>query len=130
MLAAAKDIAFDILDFTSDYYDTYDVIIETTGRLLMLEQAVKLLKPRGSFLLLSTYDEMKLDYRLIQDKEPIFITSVRTSDDDLFEAKYLLSESAIEAEKFLTHRFRISEYEQAYDTALNRADAVKTVLVW
>ncbi len=130
MLAAAKDIAFDILDFTSDYYDTYDVIVETTGRLLILEPAVKLLKPRGAFLLLSNYDEMKLDYRLIQDKEPIFITSVHTSDDDLFEAKYLLSESAIEAEKFLTHRFPVSEYEQAYDVALNRADAIKTVLIW
>lgn len=130
LLAAAKDIAFDILDFPSDYLERYDVIIETTGRLLILEQAMKLLKPRGTFLLVGNYDEMKLDYRLIQDKEPIFVTSIRTSDDDFFEAKYLLSEDALPVEKFLTHRFPVSEYEQAYDVALNRADAIKTVLVW
>lgn len=130
MLAAAKDIAFDIRDFTSDYDERYDVIVETTGRLLMLEQAIKLLKPRGTFLLVGNYDEMKLDYRLIQDKEPVFVTSIRPSDDDYFEAKYLLSEDALPAEKFLTHRFPVADYERAYDVALNRADAIKTVLAW
>lgn len=130
LLAAAKDIAFDIEDFPADYHDRYDVIIETTGRLLMLEQAARLLKPQGKFLLVGNYEVMKLDYRLIQDKEPVIISSIHTSDDDLFEAKYLLSEDAIEAEKFLTHRFPISEYEHAFDVALNRADAIKTILTW
>ncbi|MCS7014062.1 MAG: alcohol dehydrogenase catalytic domain-containing protein [Chloroherpetonaceae bacterium] len=130
MLAAAKDIAFDIEDFTSDYFDRYDVIVETTGRLLMLEQATKLLKPHGKFLLVGNYEVMKLDYRLIQDKEPILISSIQTTDDDLFEAKYLLSEDALDVEKFLTHRFPVADYERAFDVALNRADAIKTILTW
>ncbi|KER10644.1 MAG: alcohol dehydrogenase [[Candidatus Thermochlorobacteriaceae] bacterium GBChlB] len=129
-LAAARDIAFDIGDFTAEYHDRYDLIIECTGRILMLEQALPLLKPQGTYLLMGNYDTMKIDYRLIQHKEPRLLTCSLTEDDDFFEAKYILGETDFAAEKFITHRLPAEDYEQAFDIALNRSEAIKTVLTW
>ncbi|MBC8043597.1 MAG: zinc-binding alcohol dehydrogenase [Rhizobacter sp.] len=129
-LAAARDIAFDIEDFTSDYFDRYDLIIEATGRIGILEQATKFLKPQGRFLLLGNYEEMLYDYRLVQDKEPVMISSAHSTAADLQEAAYLISIEELPLKKFITHHFPIGDFKRAYDTALNAADAVKTVLMW
>jgi 3-hydroxyethyl bacteriochlorophyllide a dehydrogenase len=129
-LSAARDIAFDLEDFTSDYYDRYDVIVEATGRIQLLEKAVRLLKPQGKFLLLGNYETLKFDYRFVQDKEPVLIMSNQVTDEDLYEAKYLLSEGEIEVDKFLTHTFEPPDFERAYEAALNTAEAIKTVIQW
>ena len=129
-LATARDIALNIEDFTSDYNHRYDVIIESTGRLLLLEPALRLLKPQGKFLLCGTYEVMKTDYRLLQDKEPQLIFSSITTYEHRERAKTLLETNAIDVARFLTHRFPIAQYEVAYDVALNRPDCIKTSLLW
>ncbi len=129
-LAKARDIALDLSDFTADYNNRYDVIIECTGRLLLLESALRLLKPQGKFLLAGNYEVMKTDYRLLQDKEPQLIFSAVTRYDEKLTAKTLLETHAIDVARFLTHRFPIAQYEVGYDVALNRPDCIKTSLLW
>ncbi len=129
-LAFACDIAFNLDDFTSDYNNRYDVIIESTGRLLLLEAALRLLKPQGKFLLCGTYDVMKTDYRLLQDKEPQLIFSSVTTFAHRERAKTLIETHAIDVARFLTHRFPISQYAVAYDVALNRPECIKISLLW
>ncbi|MCS6988195.1 MAG: alcohol dehydrogenase catalytic domain-containing protein [Chloroherpetonaceae bacterium] len=129
-LAAARDIAFSLADFTPDYNDRYDVIVECTGRLLLLEPALRLLKPQGKFLLCGNYDVMKTDYRLLQDKEPQLVFSAVSTYQHKETAKTLIETNAIDVARFLTHRFPISQYEAAYDVALNRPECVKASLLW
>ncbi len=129
-LATVRDIALDLSDFTADYHHRYDVIIESTGRLLLLEPALRLLKPQGKFLLTGTYDIMKIDYRLLQDKEPQLIFSAVSQYDDKLTAKTLLETHAVNITRFLTHRFPIGQYEVGYDVALNRPECIKTSLLW
>ncbi len=129
-LACARDIALALSDFTADYHDRYDVIIESTGRLLLLEPALRLLKPQGKFLLTGTYDIMKLDYRLLQDKEPQLIFSAVSQYNDKLTAKTLIETHAVNVARFLTHRFPITQYEVGYDVALNSPDCIKTSLLW
>lgn len=129
-LATARDIALDLADFTPNYNHRYDVIIECSGRLLLLEQALRLLKPQGKFLLCGNYDVMKLDYRLLQDKEPQLIFSAVSTLEHKALAKTLLDANALNVDRFLTHRFPIAQYEVAYDVALNRPECVKTSLLW
>ncbi len=129
-LALARTIALNIDDFTSDYNNRYDVIIESTGRLLLLESALRLLKPQGKFLLCGNYEVMKTDYRLLQDKEPQLIFSSVTTFEHRETAKMLIETNTIQVARFLTHRFPIAQYEVAYDVALNRPDCIKTSLLW
>jgi 2-desacetyl-2-hydroxyethyl bacteriochlorophyllide A dehydrogenase len=129
-ISSAQNIALHIEDFTKDFHDRYDVIIEATGRLLLIEQAVSLLKPQGKFLLLGNYEVTKYDYRLIQDKEPALISSAIVSDEDMIQAKRILSDENFPADKFITHVFPSHDYNRGLETALNASDAIKTVLTW
>lgn len=134
-LAAAQTIALNIEDFTAEYADRYDLIIEATGRFSLLQPAMRLLTERGTFLLTGSYESLKeVDYRFLQDKEPLLLLSSVVIPDAMMEAKYLLGEpveeSGFDADKFITHHFPISNYERAYEIALNSSDAVKTVLLW
>ncbi|MEI6652924.1 MAG: alcohol dehydrogenase catalytic domain-containing protein, partial [Chlorobiaceae bacterium] len=62
-LSHAEHIALDIDDFTEEFNNTYDLVIETTGRILMIEKATRLMKPQAVVLLMGNYEVMAYDYR-------------------------------------------------------------------
>lgn len=129
-ISSAQNIALHIEDFTEDFHDRYDVIIEATGRLLLIEQSIPLLKPQGKVLLLGNYEVTKYDYRLIQDKEPVLVSSSITKDEDMIQAKRILSDENFPADKFITHVFPSHDYNRGLEVALNAPDAIKTVFTW
>ena len=129
-LSHAENIAIDIADFTGDFNDSYDLVIETTGRILMVEKAIRLMKPQARVLLMGSYEVLGYDYRLIQHKEPVLVCSSVTTLRHLEEASRLLDEGAIETEKFFTNVFPVSQYELAYRIALDSKEAIKTVISW
>jgi 2-desacetyl-2-hydroxyethyl bacteriochlorophyllide A dehydrogenase len=129
-LSHAENIAIDIVDFTADFNDRYDLVIETTGRILMVEKAVRLMKQRASVLLMGNYDILGYDYRLIQHKEPLIICSSITSHAHLQAANELLEANVLDSEKFFTNVFPVSQYDLAYRIALDSKEAIKTVISW
>lgn len=129
-LSCAKNIAMQINDFTSDFDDTYDLVLETTGRILLVEKAVRLLKPRGTVLLMGNYEVLAYDYRLIQHKEPVLVCSNITNYEDLLSSQKLLESETIESEKFFTNVFALNQFELAYRVALDSKEAIKTVISW
>ncbi|HHE31278.1 MAG TPA: zinc-binding alcohol dehydrogenase [Chlorobaculum parvum] len=129
-LSHAENIAIDIEDFTSNFNDSYDLVIETTGRILMIEKSMRLMKPRASTLLMGSYEVLGYDYRLIQHKEPVIICSSVTERRHLDEAQALLDREVLDSEKFFTNVFPVEQYELAYRIALDSKEAIKTVLSW
>ena len=129
-LSHAENIGIEIVDFTDDFNDRYDLVIETTGRILMVEKVMRLLKPKGKVLLMGSYEVLGYDYRLIQHKEPVIVCSSVTDRRHLVEAKELLESEALETEKFFTNVFPVSQYELAYRIALDSKEAIKTVISW
>jgi len=129
-LSHAENIGIDIEDFTGDFNDRYDLVIETTGRILMVEKAIRLLKPKAKVLLMGSYEVLGYDYRLIQHKEPVIVCSSVTDRAHLVEAKELLEREVLETEKFFTNVFPVSQYELAYRIALDSKEAIKTVISW
>ncbi len=129
-LSHAEHIAIDIGDFTEEFNDSYDLIIETTGRILLLEKAIRLLKPQGVFLLMGNYEVLAYDYRLLQHKEPVIIASSITTLAHLQEACTVLESGRLESEKFFTNVFPVAQYELAYRMALDSKESIKTVLSW
>ncbi|MGB0130206.1 zinc-dependent alcohol dehydrogenase [Chlorobium sp.] len=129
-LSRAEHIALDIGDFTSEFNDRYDLVIETTGRILMIEKAIRLMKPQARVLLMGNYEVMAYDYRLIQHKEPAIVSSSITDFSHIRSASALLESDAIDTEKFFTNVFPVSQCELAYRIALDSKEAIKTVLSW
>ena len=129
-LSHAENIGIEIVDFTDDFNDRYDLVIETTGRILMVEKVMRLLKPKGKVLLMGSYEVLGYDYRLIQHKEPVIVCSSVTDRRHLIEAKELLEREVLETEKFFTNVFPVSQYELAYRIALDSKEAIKTVISW
>ena len=129
-LSHSQHIAIDIGDFTEEFNESYDLVIETTGRILLLEKAVRLLKPQGVFLLMGNYEVLAYDYRLIQHKEPVIISSSITDPSHLQKAFAVLESGRLESEKFFTNVYPVSQYELAYRMALDSKEAIKTVLSW
>ncbi len=129
-LSSARNIAMQIDDFTGEFNDSYDIIIETTGRILLIEKAIRLLKPRGQVLLMGNYEVLAYDYRLIQHKEPVIICSNITSVENLQASRTLLEQESFESEKFFTNVFPVNQFELAYRIALDSKEAIKTVISW
>lgn len=129
-LSCAKNIAMQINDFTSDFDNTYDLVIEATGRILLIEKAIRLLKPKGAILLMGNYEVLAYDYRLIQHKEPVLICSNITSYEHLLSSRQLLESETIDSEKFFTNVFALNQFELAYRVALDSKEAIKTVISW
>ena len=129
-LSHAEHIALDIDDFTGEFNNTYDLVIETTGRILMIEKATRLMKPQAVVLLMGNYEVMAYDYRLIQHKEPVIISSSITTLSHLKEAISLLESNRLETEKFFTGVYPVAQFELAYRRALDGKESIKTVLSW
>ncbi len=129
-LSHAEHIALDIDDFTPEFNNSYDLIIETTGRILLVEKAVRLMKQHAVVLLMGNYEVMAYDYRLIQDKEPVIISSSMTTISHLKRASSLLEEERVDSEKFFTSVFPVSQFELAWRRALDGKESIKTVLSW
>ncbi|NTU58242.1 MAG: zinc-binding alcohol dehydrogenase [Chlorobiaceae bacterium] len=129
-LSHAENIAIDMADFTPDFNDRYDLVIEATGRILMVEKAIRLMKPQAKVLLMGSYDILGYDYRLIQHKEPVIICSSITTMQNLEAAKELLDREVLNTEKFFTNVYPVNQYELAYRIALDSKEAVKTVISW
>lgn len=129
-ISHAGNIAMDIADFTPEFNDSYDLVIEATGRILMVEKSIRLMKPGAKVLLMGSYEVLGYDYRLIQHKEPVIICSSVTHKRHLLEAMALLEREELDTGKFFTNVFPVNQYELAYRVALDSKEAIKTVISW
>jgi len=129
-LSHAEHIAIDLNDFTSDFNDSFDLIFETTGRILLIEKAVRLMKEQATIVLMGNYEIMAFDYRLIQHKEPAIISSCITTNAHIQQAYAALNGEMLDSEKFFTNVFPVSQFELAYRMALDSKESIKTVLSW
>lgn len=64
-LSCAQSIGMEVADFPAEFDDSYDLVIEATGRILLIEKSIRLLKPQGRILLMGNYEVLGYDYRLM-----------------------------------------------------------------
>ncbi len=129
-LANVRNIGMELNDFNDSFNDRYDLIIETTGRILLIEKAIRLLRHGRQVLLMGNYEVLGYDYRLLQHKEPVLICSNITGYHHMQKARELLEDPVIDSEKFFTNVFPVNRFELAYRIALDSKEAIKTVISW
>ncbi|MCX6000285.1 MAG: zinc-binding dehydrogenase [Chloroflexi bacterium] len=112
----------------------YDLVVECAGTEKAVSQAIKLCRPKGKILMLSTHwSGLTLSQMAAQRKEIIIVlSSMYTSSSpgrDFDVAAMLLAGNPEIAKALITHRYPLAEVKQAFAVARDRkAGAIKVVL--
>jgi bacteriochlorophyllide a dehydrogenase len=107
-----------------------DAIIEATGSMAALAQALPLLAEGGTILLLGYYDELRVPYMPLFLKQARLLTAREWAPGDLARCRDLLETGALDVSGLLTHRMPIAAYQEAYRVALEEPECLKLVLEW
>jgi 3-hydroxyethyl bacteriochlorophyllide a dehydrogenase len=107
-----------------------DAVIEATGHSEELARAARVLRPGGTIVLLSYYDEMRTPYVDLFVKEVSLLVAREWAHDDLLAARDALASGAIDVGRMADHVVPIAEYERAYKTAFEDPSVPKVILKW
>jgi Threonine dehydrogenase and related Zn-dependent dehydrogenases len=107
-----------------------DTIIEATGSMAALSDALSLLANDGMIVLLGYYDELHLPYMPLFLKQARLLTAKEWGEGDLQRTRAMLAAGVLDATGLITHRLPIDRFEEAYATALNDPECLKLVIEW
>lgn len=107
-----------------------DILIEASGSMAALTDALPHLAKGGTILLLGYYQKLDLPYMPLFLKEARLLTAKEWAPGDLLRCRDLIRAGALDAAPLLTHRLPITEIAQAYDVALNHDACLKLLIEW
>jgi 3-hydroxyethyl bacteriochlorophyllide a dehydrogenase len=108
----------------------FDAIVEATGSMAALAEALPLLSDGGAILLLGYYDELRLPYMPLFLKQARLLTAREWGPGDLAECRDMLADGSLDLAGLITHRLPVEQVEEAYRVALNEPECLKLVLEW
>lgn len=115
---------------TDTIQEPVTAIIEATGSMYALANALPLLAKGGTILLLGYYQTLQLPYMPLFLKEARLLTAREWSPGDLLRCRDMIAAGSLDVASMLTHRMPITEITAAYNIALNDTDCLKLVLNW
>lgn len=107
-----------------------DVIIEATGSMRALADALPLLAPGGTIVLLGYYQTLDLPYMPLFLKEARLLTAKEWAPGDLHRCRDMMAAGQLDGAPLLTHIRPITDVTAAYETALNDTNCLKLILDW
>ena len=107
-----------------------DVVFECAGRQETLDQAVALLKPGGTLVIVGIPepDRISFDPHALRRNE-LQVRNVRRQNRCTAEAIALIATGAIDVNQLVTHRFALANTGEAFDLVSRCADGVIKALV-
>ena len=117
-----------------------DLVIDTVGNTSSLSNAIRLIKYKGTIILVGLPAMMAIDWTPLIAKEAIIIPSMTYSHDIIngkkqrtFQAALdLISSGRVSVKEFLTHKFSIDQYKEALEISSNKKkhDVIKTAFIF
>jgi len=121
------DVVRDILELAPG---GLDVVFECCGRQDATDQAVDLLKPGGTLLLVGIPLERRVSFDISRlRRREIRLQNVRRQNRCMGPALRAIEDGRIGVDFMATHTFRLEEAQAAFDTALHYRDGVIKALV-
>jgi L-iditol 2-dehydrogenase len=110
--------------------DGLDAVFDCSGEQAALDQAVALLKPGGSLIIVGIpeLDRVTLDINALRRKE-IDIINVRRQNDCTDDAVEILGSGRLDLDPVVTHHFDVSEAGGAFELVANYRDGVEKALI-
>lgn len=128
--SADKVINVTTADLNAEVGDPVQVIVECTGSMDALAQALPLLTTGGTILLLGYYQTLNLPYMPLFLKEARLLTAKEWAPGDLLRCRDAIASGQLEVDSLLTHTLPIGEVVSAYEVALNDSECLKILLDW
>jgi 3-hydroxyethyl bacteriochlorophyllide a dehydrogenase len=107
-----------------------DAVVEGTGRSEEIARSARALRPGGTILLLSYYDELRTPYVDLFVKEISLLVAREWQHSDLLAARDAVAAGNIEFGRLGDYVVPVSEYERAYRTAFEDPSVPKVILQW
>jgi 3-hydroxyethyl bacteriochlorophyllide a dehydrogenase len=107
-----------------------DAIVEATGRSEEIARCARALRPGGTIVLLSYYDELRTPYVDLFVKEVSLLVAREWAHDDLLAARDAIASGAIGVGTLADHVVPVADYERAYRTAFEDPSVPKVILQW
>lgn len=115
-----------------------DYVIDSVGNPSSIHDGLRLVKPKGTFLLIGYPSNIQVDWTPIMAKEITLTASNIFSYDTIGEetkptmqiALELLSEGKIDTSGLVTHKFKLEEYKDALKVADNKSQHQATKVVF
>jgi len=110
--------------------DGLDYVFECAGCQETLDQAVELLKPGGTMVLIGIPDSEQVDFRMdkLRRKE-LRLQNVRRQNDCTKEAIELVASGAVDVNPLVTHHFAMEETKAAFDLVADHANGVVKAII-
>jgi D-arabinitol dehydrogenase (NADP+) len=111
--------------------DHYDVVIDATGVIPLMERTIGFARPGGTILLFGvppSGQQMKLDAFEIFRKG-LKILSSFTSVRNSYQAVALLQSGEIDVSRLISHRLTLSQFEKGVEMIEGGLDGVKKVII-
>jgi L-iditol 2-dehydrogenase len=108
-----------------------DVAIVATSSLEALNDAIEVVRKGGAIMMFgvpSKGAKIELDMSKIYSKEISIVTSYAASDEDTKEALGLIESSQINVGQLVTHTYRITDSQKAFDHAKSGENAMKIII--
>ncbi len=108
-----------------------DVAIVATSSLKALDDAIEVVRKGGAIMMFgvpSKGAKIELDMSKIYSKEISIVTSYAASDEDTKEALGLIESSQINVGQLVTHTYRITDSQKAFDHAKSGENAMKIII--
>lgn len=110
--------------------EPFSAIIDATGSMDAITEALPHLKTGGTILLLGYYHKIDLPYMPLFLKEARLLTAKEWAPGDLRCARNYIEDGTLDVAPLITHEVNSAEITSAYDTALNDDACLKLVINW
>ena len=110
--------------------DGVDIAFECAGKQETIDEAVKVLKPGGKLLLIGIPEEMRISFNVaaVRRKE-LTIINVRRQNGSVEEAIDMIAAGQVDLDFMVTHRFGLSECQDAFDMVADYRDGVIKAMI-
>lgn len=107
-----------------------DVVYECAGQQETLDQAVELLKPGGTLMLIGIPREDRISFAIDQlRRREITIVNVRRQNGCAQAAIDLIASGKVDTDFMVTHRFKLDQVEEAFELVAGYRDGVVKAMV-
>jgi L-iditol 2-dehydrogenase len=107
-----------------------DFVFECAGQQETLDQAIELLKPGGTVLMIGIPEVDRVSFSIhTLRRQEIRLLNVRRQNQCMASAIELVSNRAINLDQLVTHRFSLAETKQAFDLVADYRDGVVKAII-
>jgi L-iditol 2-dehydrogenase len=119
-----------VREVTAAHPEGLDAVFDCSGEQAALDQAVALLKPGGTLVIVGIpeTDRISFDISALRRKE-LSVINVRRQNDCTADAIDILGNGRLDLDPVVSHHFGLGESKQAYDLVANYRDSVQKALI-